>query len=139
MDGVGQAVCVSEDAFFHVHFYEAEPGGKVCHGACNADVGDFFVQHCLVFQRREVLDVVVFVEQVDITVVVDNEQFVCFVAVCDVCDASIAQYVHVVVGAYLAVFGVVGEQVPVHEGVDGAASYFAFGGDVVTEVQPPGA
>ena len=68
---------------------------------------------------------------------VDDEQLLGFLAVCDVCDVDVVEGVGVVVGAYLAVFCVVGEQVAVHQGIDDAAADFAFRGDLIAKVHAP--
>ena len=108
-------VCASEDGFLHVDFEEAEAGGEVGHATADADGCDFFVEDAFVLECGEVLDGAVVGEEIDVAVAIDDEELVGFAAVGYVADAYVAERGELVVGAYFAVVGVVGEEVAVHE------------------------
>ena len=104
MYGLVQFVSVAEHTFLHVHFNKSKAGSKVSHRFVDGNIGDFLAQDAFVLQGREVLYIALLVEQVDVTIAVNDEQLASLFAICNVSDIDITELVQMVVSANFAIF-----------------------------------
>ena len=117
--GLLDVVGVEDDGVSHIYHYDADVGGEVCVLAKDAECRHGDVLAGAVFQLCEVHDVVVVVdgEEVDVAVVIHEDDALGLGAVVHQADVDVVELVQAVEGGDALVVGVIGHQLPLHEGI----------------------
>ena len=95
----------------YTEFKDTEIGGKISRGACHCDVIDRLVdRHRLIEEIRDIHHITIFIEQVDVLVVIDDDELFGILAPCYMADVAVTERVHLVVCLHALIRSVVREQ-----------------------------